>query len=164
MSAETNKNATITVITFSIGPQKLAIPATDLREIMDPLPMTRVPGAGKFAPWVLNVRGQVLPLADLRLPLGITDKGPADRPEDARRFLVLELLLAGEPATVAIMSDIVHEVAMIPKSSIEPLPSNSMWPADFVTGLFKGDDESFVLMPDLSTICTAMAQRAAAAA
>ena len=45
------------VITFSIGPQRLAIPATDLREIIDPLPTTRVPGAGDFAPWVVNVRG-----------------------------------------------------------------------------------------------------------
>ena len=83
------------VITFSIGPQRLAIPATDLREIIDPLPTTRVPGAGDFAPWVVNVRGAVLPLGDLRLPLGINDPNPAERPEDARRFLVLEAIIGG---------------------------------------------------------------------
>lgn len=151
------------VITFSIGPQRLAIPATDLREIIDPLPTTRVPGAGDFAPWVVNVRGAVLPLGDLRLPLGINDPNPAERPEDARRFLVLEAVIGGEPTTVAVMADIVHEVATIPSKSIEPLPATSMWPTEFVEGLFKGPEGEFVLIPDLSAIFTAMAQRAAVA-
>lgn len=151
------------VITFSIGPQRLAIPATDLREIIDPLPTTRVPGAGDFAPWVVNVRGAVLPLGDLRLPLGINDPNPVERPEDARRFLVLEAVIGGEPTTVAVMADIVHEVATIPSTSIEPLPATSMWPSEFVEGLFKGPEGEFVLIPDLSAIFSAMAQRAAVA-
>ena len=151
------------VITFSIGPQRLAIPATDLREIIDPLPTTRVPGAGDFAPWVVNVRGAVLPLGDLRLPLGINDPNPAERPEDTRRFLVLEAIIGGEATTVTVMADIVHEVATIPLKSIEQLPANSMWPSEFIEGLFKGPEGEFVLIPDLSAIFTAMAQRAAVA-
>jgi purine-binding chemotaxis protein CheW len=104
-----------------------------------------------------------LPLGDLRLPLGINDPNPAERPEDARRFLVLEAVIGGEPTTVAVMADIVHEVATIPSTSIEPLPATSMWPSEFVEGLFKGPEGEFVLIPDLSAIFSAMAQRAAVA-
>lgn len=153
----------LTVVTFSIGPQALAIPATSLREIIDPLPMTRVPGAGSFASWVLNVRGAVLPLADLRIPLGIADPGPIDRPADARRFMVLEVEIGGEPSAVAIMADIVHEVTTVSQKNVEGLPPTSLWPADFIRGIFKGPDDAFVLLPDLSAIFTAMAQRAVAA-
>lgn len=155
--------ASRTLITFSIGPQCLAIPATDLREIIDPMPATRVPGAGAFAPSVLNVRGGVLPLADLRLPLDLQDDGPSDHPEDARRYMVLEVNIGDELSTVAIMADIVHEVATVPESAIEPLPSTSTWPSEFITGLYKGQGDDFVLVPDLSAIFTVMAQRANAA-
>ncbi len=157
-----NAARSVTLVTMSIGPQMLAIPATQLREIIDPLPMTRVPGAGAFAPWVLNVRGTVVPLADLRIPLGITDPGPDDRPEDARRFMVIEVEIDGDKATMAITADMVHEVVTIPLTRIEPVPATMHWPADYQRGLFKGSD-GFVLLPDLSAIFSAMAQRPSAA-
>ncbi|NBR91831.1 MAG: chemotaxis protein CheW, partial [Rhodobacteraceae bacterium] len=82
---------------------------------------------------------------------------------DAQRILVLEVLIEGEPATVAINADIVHEVATIPVSAIDKLPATSGWPPEFVRGLFRHTDETFVLLPNLSAIFTAMAQRAAVA-
>lgn len=154
------KTDVVTVVTFSIGNQRLAVPATDLREILDPLPKTRVPGAGSFAPWVLNVRGAVLPLTDLRIPLNISAQATDDAPEDAQRFMVLEVDIGGEPAAVAIMADCVHEVTSIPQGSIDPLPKISTWPAEYVSGIFKEAEDDFVLMPNLSAIFTAMALRA----
>jgi len=45
---------TLTVVTLTLGSQMLALPASALREILDPLPTTRVPGAGAFAPSVVR--------------------------------------------------------------------------------------------------------------
>ena len=164
MSERTSDN--LTVLTVSIGRHRLAVPSAHVREILDPLPCTRVPGAGSVAPWVMNVRGAVVPLADLRGPLGIreTDGEGQDLPaDDRRRFVVLEVEIGGERAVVAIVADAVHDVTTIPRGRIEPLPPASQLPKDFLQGIVRGDDR-FVLIPDLSSVFTHLAQRAAAAA
>ncbi len=157
-----HKGDILTLVSFSLGNQKLAIPATDLREILDPIPATRVPGTGSFAPWVLNVRGAVLPLANLRIPLGIQESRAEETTEDTRRIMVLEVEIGGEPAAVAIDADVVHEVALVQRDRIETVPPTSQWPTEFLSGIFKGDEGDFIIVPDLSTIFTAMAERAVA--
>ncbi|MGZ3217162.1 chemotaxis protein CheW [Paracoccus sp. T5] len=147
----------LTVITLTVGAQKLAIPACALREILDPLPVTRVPRAGPFVPGVVNVRGSVVPLANLRHALGIPDQGQDDR----RRIMVLEVDLEGDLATVAIMADAVHEVTTVKAAQIEAAPvSATAWPADHISGLYNSPD-GFVLIPDLTNIFAAQASRAA---
>lgn len=162
MTLPQQQSRDLTVLTLSIGKQMLAIPASNLREILDPLPRTRVPGADHAAPWVLNVRGAVVPLADLRLPLGILDQPATQDDSDTRRFVVLEVDIGCDKATVAILADVVHDVTTIPSDQIEPLPAASQFPAGLLTGLYRGAD-SFVLLPDLSAIFTMLAQRSAAA-
>lgn len=162
MTSNAKSTESVTVLTLSIGKQKLAIPAANLREILDPLPRTRVPGAGDVTPWVVNVRGVVVPLADLRLPLGIHDGSHEKEDTDTCRFIVLEVDIGGETATVGILADIVHDVTTITADQIEPLPSASQFPTEFLKGLYRGQD-GFVLLPDLSAIFTSLAQRSAAA-
>lgn len=155
--AEIKPHKTITVVTFSLGTQMLAIPANHLREILDPLPVTRVPGAGQSVPHVINVRGAVVPLADLKQVLSIPD----DRHDNHRRILVLELVLAAEAAVVAISADVVHEVTTIETDIIEPVPSSAQaWPPDYLTGLYRGT-HGFVLLPNLETIFSHLANRPA---
>lgn len=145
----------LTVVTLSLGPQVLAIPAVRLREILDPLPVTRVPGAGPLVPGVVNVRGTVVPLANLKQVLRI----PEVEADARRRFLVLDVTIAGEAAVVAVEADAVHEVATIETSIVEPVPAAaSAWPPEFLTGLYRGAD-GFVLMPDLDHILSALANR-----
>jgi purine-binding chemotaxis protein CheW len=145
----------LTVVTMALGNQTLAIPAHFLREILDPLPVTRVPGAGAYVPGVVNVRGSVVPLADLKHALSIPDEGHDNR----RRILVLDVALAGEPAVVAISADAVHEVTTIETSVIEPVPlSAQAWPPDYLTGLYRGA-QGFVLLPNLETIFSNLANQ-----
>lgn len=152
-------SAQITLLTMALGNQTLAIPTSALREIIDPLPVTRVPGAGAFVPHVVNVRGSVVPLANLKIALGL---GQGD-PDDRRRILVLETALDGEPALVAIEADAVHEVTTIDTAAIERIPETAaLWPSDHVIGLYKGP-QGFVLLPDLSAIFSAQIATVAAA-
>lgn len=149
----------VTVVTLALGNQTLAIPASALREILDPLPVTRVPGAGPFVPGVVNVRGSVVPLASLNVALGI----PESRADHRQRILVIEVQMDGEPATVAIHADAVHEVATIDTAIIEPVPATATtWPQDCLRGLYKGP-QGFVLLPDLSTIFSTQSGKASAA-
>lgn len=151
---------TLTVVTLTLGRQTLAIPARFLREILDPLPVTRVPGAGPQVPSVVNVRGSVVPLADLGQALSIQEVGQDAR----RRFLVLEVEIAGEAATVAVAADAVHEVTTIETQTIEPVPAAAIaWPPEFLSGLYRGSD-GFVLLPDLGQIFSNLANRPQAAA
>jgi purine-binding chemotaxis protein CheW len=145
----------LTVVTMTLGNQTLAIPAHFLREILDPLPVTRVPGAGAYVPGVVNVRGSVVPLADLKHALSIPDEGQDNR----RRILVLDVALAGDPAVVAISADAVHEVTTIETQTIEPVPPSAQaWPPDYLTGLYRGP-QGFVLLPNLETIFSHLANQ-----
>lgn len=156
---ELKKKEQVTLVTLALGSQTLAIPADVLREILDPLPVRRVPGAGPFVPHVVNVRGAVVPLAILKIALGIAD-GKAD---DRNRILVLEIPLDGEPALVAIEADAVYEVTTVDTAGIERVPDTaSIWPPDYLVGLYKGAD-GFVLLPDLPAIFSAQTAQAAAA-
>lgn len=148
----------LTLVTLSIGRQTLAIPAAILREVLDPMPMTRVPGAGAFSPGVLNVRGSVVPLADLGHALGL----PAQEPTERNRIVVIEAELDGERATVAMNADAVHEVTSVPRTSVLPVPdSMATWPPEYLSGLYKSET-GFVLLPDLNAIFAAQRARKAA--
>ena len=153
---------TITLVTLALGDQTMAIPAAYLREILDPLPATRVPGASAFVPQVVNVRGSVVPLANLKVALSIQPDATDRSDDDRKRILVLEMQIDGEPAMVAIEADAVHEVATIDTVALETVPAAaSAWPPEYLTGLYKGT-EGFVLLPDLPAIFSAQAARPAA--
>ena len=55
------------VVMIGLGEEKFALDAGLVREIIDPVPVTKVAGARAFVPSVINVRGNVIPLADLRI-------------------------------------------------------------------------------------------------
>lgn len=145
----------MTLVSFSIGSQRIAIPALTLREVLEPLTVTRVPGAGDFASGVVNVRGSVVPLADLGIALGIP-RGVAD---ERQRIMVTEVELEGDPAIIAVHADAVHEVTTISRRNLLPVPASmTAWQAEFIEGLYKSDD-GFTLLPDLQRIFAVLAKK-----
>lgn len=145
----------LTLVTFSIGEQRMAIPASILREVLDPLPVTRVPGAGRFAPGVVNVRGSVVPVADLGVSLGLQRATEGDR----LRFMVTEVVQGADRWTVVIPADAVHEVATVARADLMPVPATmSQWPPEYLHGLYKAGSD-FVILPDLTQIFSSTAGR-----
>jgi purine-binding chemotaxis protein CheW len=148
MTAATSPEDRLTVVTMTLGQQPVAIPAASIREILDPLPVTRVPRAPRLVPGVLNVRGAVVPLADLHHALGL----PAAAVDTTRRrIVVLDVEIEDEITTVAFTADAVHEVAVLSAATIEPAPATTVWPPGTVQGLSRRG-EGFVLIPDLPAI------------
>lgn len=135
-------------VTFALSGETMAIPASLVREILEPVDVTRVPQASASVAGLINVRGAVVPLADLRVGFGMV---PNPATEDTR-MLVLELTLRGRPLTVAIYADRVNDVTRIGASQIDDIPPvGTSWPPGFVKGItnWQGD---FVLLPDLERV------------
>ncbi len=83
------------VVMIGLGEEKFALEAELVREIIDPVPVTKVAGARAFVPSVINVRGNVIPLADLRIRFGM----PATEASPDTRIVVVELKIDNEPGS-----------------------------------------------------------------
>ncbi len=136
------------VLMLGLAGEVFALDARQVREILDPVPVTRVPGAQSYVSSVLNVRGKVIPLADLRLRFGMP---PAAITPDSR-FIVLEIDLAGEPTTIGIVADKVYEVTELDTTTLQKAPPIGMhWQPEFIAGIGKWKDE-FIVVPNLERI------------
>jgi Chemotaxis signal transduction protein len=138
----------LSVLTFNLNGETFAIEATVVQEILDLLPETHVPGAKPFVASVINFRGKIIPLADIRLAFGMD----ATETTIDSRIIVIELELNGEPTLFGIRTDKVNEVTMLPKHASEPPPRVGMrWRADYISCLVKRDGE-FIIVPNLQAI------------
>lgn len=136
------------VLTFNLHGETFALEAVRVQEILDVLPETRVPGSARFVGSVINFRGRVIPLADLRLAFGMES---TEATIDSR-IIVIELDLKGEATLIGLRTDKVNEVTTLAMSASEPPPSVGMrWRPDYIEGLFKRGGE-FVILPNLQAI------------
>lgn len=149
----------LSVLTFNLNGETFAIEATVVQEILDLLPETHVPGSKPFVSSVINFRGKVIPLADIRLAFGMD----ATETTIDSRIVVIELDLDDEPTLIGIRTDKVNEVTTLPKVACEPPPSVGMrWRADYINCLVKRGGE-FIIVPNLTAIFSLKKERAAQA-
>ena len=99
---------------FRVGDEEYAIDLRRIREILQPLPVTRVPRAPEFIEGVMDLRGEVVPVVDVRERLGL---GP--RPDGGKTKLLV-VNVAGR--VLALRVDAVLEVVRLPRSAIGPPP------------------------------------------
>lgn len=144
-----HSDTTATFLLVVIGGQRVALNTAMIREILDPLPETRVPSARPFAATVVNVRGTVVPLITINKMLNL-EVGPRTA---KTRFVLLSVPgPRNQPLNVALLADAVLTVTSIPLDRIEPLARISHnWPAELLTGLYR-DGDVFVIVPDMELI------------
>jgi len=147
------------VLTFDVGDERLAIEAVSIREILDLLPETPVPGAPPLVASVVNFRGKIIPIADLRVAFGMTrETGEEASPDN--RIVVIETQIGGEPLQIGLRSDKVHEVTILNRSdSSEPPLLGMRWRREFARELVR-QPGSVIVIPDLPTIFTSLAEAA----
>lgn len=147
------------VLTFDVGDECLAIEAVSIREILDLLPETRVPGAPDVVASVVNFRGKIIPIADLRVAFGMPRDGERAASTD-HRIVVIETEIAGEVLQIGLLSDKVHEVTILDRAnSSEPPVLGMRWKRAFVRELVRQRD-AVLLIPDLTTIFATTAEAA----
>jgi len=138
----------VEVLTFELNGEVFALGASAVQEIMDMAPETAVPGAGAFAGSVINFRGKVIPLADLRVAFGLE----VGEPTIDSRIVVIEIALDGEQTLVGLRTDKVREVTTLTRADSEAPPSVGMrWRPEFIECLVKRDGD-FIVVPALQEI------------
>ena len=144
-------------LTLRLDDELFAIEAQSVREILDLVPVTEVPNASPFAAGLINVRGRVVPLTDLKVAFGMQGA----EPDQDTRIVVIETEIEGEPSVVGILADKVYDVTDIEPAAIEEAPRVGMrWRPDFVRGIGKRQG-NFIIIPDLNRIFETQGRRSA---
>jgi purine-binding chemotaxis protein CheW len=142
MSTQTAQTQTIEALTFDLRGETFALEANFVREVLDLLPETAVPGAPPFVGAVINFRGRVIPLVDLRLAFDME----VGEPTIDNRIVVIEHPLDGEPTLIGLRADKVHEVTSISDDTTEEAPRVGMrWRADFIRRLVRRNGDVIIL-------------------
>lgn len=143
-----NDDRALEVVTLGLQGEIFAIEATHVREILDLVPITEVPNGPPFASGLINVRGKVVPLADLRLKFGMEQKPSTID----TRIIVIEIDLDGIPTTVGILADKVYEVTEVAGASLEETPKIGMrWRPEFIRCIGKRGTD-FIVVLDIERI------------
>ncbi|MBI5552050.1 MAG: chemotaxis protein CheW [Desulfobacterales bacterium] len=130
-------------LTFRLGEEMFALDVSQVREILDVTNITKVPRAPEFMRGVINVRGSVVPVVDLRLKFGLA----ATTQTLDTRIVVMEIALSGEVCVIGALADAVHNVMDIEPASIEPAPKiGAKWNTEFIKGIGKHNDEFIIIL------------------
>ncbi len=140
---ETDITVTSQYLTFKLESEVFALDVTQVREVLDLTPITKVPRSPDFMRGVINVRGSVVPVVDLRLKFGLSQ---VEKTLDTR-IVVMEISLDGEITVLGAIADSVHEVIELEPGQIEKPPKiGSRWRTDFIKGIGKRDDQFIIIL------------------
>ena len=148
-------------LTFFLGEEEYGVEILRVHEIIGMLPITRVPRTPECIRGVVNLRGKVIPVIDLRAKFGMA---PAAA-EGAVESCIIVVQVRGTQLGVVV--DRVSEVAHIPSAEIEAAPSfGADVPTDFLLGIGKpaGAGGGVKLLLDIEHVLSAGDAAAASAA
>jgi len=135
-------------LTFQLGKEAYGIGIMKVQEIVGVMPVTRMPKLPAFVRGLVNLRGKVIPVFDLRLKFGLEKKEDTDR----TCIIVVRLSLDGNSAdasevTLGIIVDEVAEVVNVPAEAIEPAPAfGSSVDVSFLLGVGKMGNKVVMLL------------------
>ncbi len=134
------------LVSFKIGEEEFGVDILKVQEINRMLEITRVPNTPEFVEGVINLRGRVIPVIDLRKRFSMPEK---ENDKDTR-IIVVELT----NKTVGFVVDAVNEVLRIPRSLTEAPPSLATGiNEEYITAVGKLDDRLLILL-DLEKVIT----------
>jgi purine-binding chemotaxis protein CheW len=146
--AKWNGDRLLEVLTLGLDGEAFALEATHVREILDVVPITQVPNSRPFVNGLINVRGKVVPLADLRVKFGMEQKPPTID----TRIIVIEIALDGNPTTIGLLADKVHEVTEVGASALEETPKIGMrWRPEYILCIGKRGSD-FIVVLDIERV------------
>ena len=145
----------IQLVSFNIGGEEFGVDILKVQEINRMLDVTRVPNGPEYVDGVINLRGKVIPIIDLRRRFQM------ERKEHDKNTRIIVVELSGK--VVGFVVDAVREVLRIPKSVTEPPPPIVAGvDAAYITGVGKLDDRLLILL-DLEKVLSNEDQNALAA-
>ncbi|SIQ15452.1 purine-binding chemotaxis protein CheW [Alkalispirochaeta americana] len=148
MSDDVHRDERNEYLTFTLADEQYAVGVYDVKEVLEYTTVTRVPRTQDFMRGVINLRGSVVPVIDLRLKFGME---ATERTIDTS-IVVLEVELGGSVVTVGALADSVQEVISLEPENIEPPPRiGTRINTDFIRGIGK-QDEKFIIILDINRV------------
>ncbi len=139
------------LVSFKIGDEEFGVDILRVQEINRMMQITKVPNAPIFVEGVVNLRGRIIPVIDLRTRIGMQKK---DHDKETR-IVVVEI----SGSTVGFIVDEVSEVLRIPRNITEPPPDMvSGLNSDYITAVGKLEDRLLILL-DLEKILSSEEQQ-----
>jgi purine-binding chemotaxis protein CheW len=138
-------------LTFKLGPEVFAIDVAKVREVLDFTTITEIPRTPEFMSGVINLRGTVVPVVDLRICFDMS------RTERTRNtcIVVVEVLLEREATVIGALADSVEEVIDLEPEQIQAAAKiGTQIRTDFIQGMGKRDTQ-FIMILDIDRVFSA---------
>jgi purine-binding chemotaxis protein CheW len=138
-------------LTFKLGNEVFGIDVAKVREVLDVTTITEIPRTPDFMSGVINLRGSVVPVVDLRLCFQMS------KTERTRNtcIVVVEVLLDGEATVIGALADSVEEVIDLEPDQIQPAPRiGTQIRTDFIKGMGKREAQ-FIMILDIDRVFSA---------
>lgn len=127
------------LVTFGVGDEEFAVPILSVQEINRMMEITRVPQSPAFVEGVINLRGKIIPVVDLRKKFGM---GQTEQTKD-NRIIVVEV----QNRVIGFTVDRVSEVLRISKDVVDTAPAMVTGiDTDYVEGVGKLEDRLLILL------------------
>ncbi|KAF0215069.1 MAG: purine-binding chemotaxis protein [Geobacteraceae bacterium] len=135
-------------LTFKLEDEVFALDIGKVREVLDFTTATKVPQTPDFMRGVINLRGSVVPVVDMRMKFGMT---ATDRTVNTC-VIIVEIAVDGESTVLGAMADSVQEVIDLEPDNIEPSPRiGTKLNTDFIRGMGKHNDQ-FIIILDIDKV------------
>ena len=139
-------------LTFKLDEEVFALDVAKVREILEESNITKVPQTPDFMRGVINLRGSVVPVIDLRLKFGMSETVKTVN----TCIIVAEVNMDGETIVLGALADSVQEVIEMEPHQIEAAPHiGTRLNTDFIKGMGKMDNR-FVMILDIDKVFSSM--------
>ncbi len=146
--AETGGSENHQYLTFKLDEEVFALGIDKVREVLDYTSVTKVPQTPDFMRGVINLRGSVVPVVDMRLKFGMAK---TERTVNTC-IIIVEINLDGETTILGALADSVQEVLDLEPHQIEPAPKiGTKLRTEFIRGMGKRD-EQFIILLDIDRV------------
>ena len=135
-------------LTFKLDEEVFALDITKVREVLDFTTITKVPKTPEFMRGVINLRGSVVPVVDLRLKFGMSK---TERTVNTC-IIITEVIADNETTVIGALADSVQEVMDLEANHIEPAPRiGTRLNTEFIRGMGKRNS-AFIIILDIDKV------------
>src|SRR5512147_760442 len=146
--SEAGITETTQYLTFKLDDEVFALDITKVREVLDFTTVTKVPRTPEFMRGVINLRGSVVPVVDLRLKFGMTKTEKTVN----TCIIIVEVVVDNETTILGALADSVQEVMDLEPGQIEAAPKiGTRLNTEFILGMGKRDN-TFVILLDIDKV------------
>ena len=146
---DTERDHAQSFVVFRLGGEGYALEVMRVQEVLDMQSLTEVPGGPRFMLGVINLRGRVVPVYDLRMPFGLPRDSKLTR---APCVLIVESNSGSDVQITGLLVDRVSDVLEFSPDEVQPPPQLGLGKATpFVRGLIRHQD-GFLLVLDVDRV------------